>query len=165
MTASDREWTSLLTLDDPSLESAITDRIVTINHQAADQQAAAMAGILQAEAEMDGPQLKRLIIARFRAWLNMPPEEVQTFSAHLDQARTQASGASALRSTSADQSAARDLSPDDCMRLLEIAPSFARALPQEIHEMIASAARRDASDVREAAAATVERPFWKFWQR
>jgi len=165
VTSIDQEWTNLLTFDDASLEPVIRDRMVAINQQTEDQRVAALANILRSEAELAPPELRRLTGARFRAWLTMPAEEVQAFSSSLDQARGLTPGTAALRSTGADQTAAQDLSADDCLRLLELAPSFERALPTEMREVIETTARRERGEPQAAEQAAAGRPFWKFWQR
>lgn len=161
----DQQWTNLRTLDDASLVAEIRDRMVSLNQQSEDQQAASLAAVLQAEAEMDDADLHRLTAARFRAWLSMSADGVQAYSTSLDQARARTSAAAALRTTGADQAAARELSADECMRLLKLAPSFERALPVEVRDMVAAVARRERADAQVGERAAARRPFWKFWQR
>jgi hypothetical protein len=164
VTSLPEEWPNLVTLDDASLVAALRERMEAINRQPEDERPALVADVLRVEAELDDVDLTRITLARFQAWLTMSSDDVQSFSASLDRARDLTPGAAALRTTGADQTAARDLSADECRRLIALAPSFERALPQEIRGMLATVASQERADARESERAT-RRPFWKFWQR
>lgn len=165
MTTADQAWAGLQTLEDSELVTALRTRMLEINAQPADDRVAELAGVLLAEAEFSDAELRRFTTARYRAWLTMPASDVQTFIASLDDARDVAPVASAMRNTTVDQSAARDLTEAECLRLLDLAPSFERALPQEVRDTRETAARQDRDAARAAEREAAGRPFWKFWQR
>ena len=122
--------------------------------------------MVRAETALDDGARLEMTVSRFRAWLGMPADAVQSVSTSIDWARGLMDGASALRSTAADQMAARELSSTEARRLLELAPSFERALPQEMRAAIETLARQERGAARDAAAATrAARPFWQFWRR
>ncbi len=76
-------------------------------------------------------------------------------------------GQQAMRSTTADQTAAATLTADEIATLSELAPSFRDALPAEMREAMETVARREreAEQGEPPSRAKGKPPFWKFWER
>ena len=77
-----------------------------------------------------------------------------------------------MRSIMAGQTAAAALTADEITTLVDLAPSFRDALPNEMREAMEAVARRErdeaaATDTATDTATTTKRdgPFWKFWAR
>lgn len=161
----DRSWTDLAQLGDAEIVAAMRDRMSQLAAMpSADARDEAIRTLVQAEADLDDATLRRMTLSRFRAWLTMPASSVETISAGIIQARGDLSGPVAMRSTGAAQTAARDLSSDECVKLLELAPSFQHALPREMQEMVESTAHREA-EATAAAKPAAPKPWWQFWAR
>ncbi len=164
----DRTWTDLAQLGDAEIVAAMRDRMIQLAAEpSADVRDQAIRKLVQADADLDDATLQRMTLSRFRAWLTMPAASVETISAGIVQARGELPGSVAMRSTTAAQTAARDLSSDECVKLLELAPSFEQALPREMRDLLASTARREAeaTATAEPAEPVADKPWWRFWAR
>ena len=159
-------WSQLAALPPDERIAAMQTRMLELAAEPAEARTRAVEQIVRAETTLDEGTLREMTLSRFRAWLGMPADAVQSVSASMDAARGLMDAAPALRSTAADQTAAGDLSPTEAASLLELAPSFERALPQEMRAAIDALARRERGAARDAAAATrTARPSWQFWRR
>ena len=170
-------WIQLAALPPDEQIAAMQTRMLELAAEPAEAHARAAEQMVRAEATLDDGARLEMTVSRFRAWLGMPADAIQSISASIDAARGLLDAAPALRSTGADQTAARELSSTEAARLLELAPSFERALPQEMRAAIDALARRERGADRDAAAATrtardaaaatrtAPRPFWQFWRR
>ncbi|MEE9277644.1 MAG: hypothetical protein V3V06_04485, partial [Dehalococcoidia bacterium] len=111
----DRTWTDLAQLGDAEIVAAMRDRMIQLAAEpSADVRDQAIRKLVQADADLDDATLQRMTLSRFRAWLTMPAASVETISAGIVQARGELPGSVAMRSTTAAQTAARDLSSDEC---------------------------------------------------
>ncbi len=164
----DHAWTGLAQLGDAEIVQAMRDRMSQLAAEpSAEVREQAIRNLVNAEAELDTATLQRMTLSRFRAWLTMPAATVETISAGIDEARGTLAGSVAMRSTAAAQTAARDLSSDECVKLLKLAPSFEHAVPREIRELLVGTAQRgaEASAATESAEPAAGKPWWRFWAR
>ncbi len=156
-------WSQLAALPSDERIAAMRTRMLELAAEPAEARARAAEQMVREETTLDDGARLEMTVSRFRAWLGMPADAVQSVSTSIDWARGLMDGASALRSTGADQTAARELSSTEAASLLELAPSFERALPQEMRAAIDALARQE-HEVAQAAERAA-RPFWQFWRR
>ena len=164
------EWIGFADVADDERVSGIRARLEAIAGQPEDSRVAAIRSLLDAELALDDHALNILTQGRYRAWIGMEADTVAAISECIAEARGHMTGPQAMRSIMAGQTAAAALTAGEIATLVELAPSFRDALPNEMREAMEAVARHERDEVAAADAATDQTtkpdvPFWKFWAR
>ena len=127
---------------------------------------------LPAEAELADEALRRMTQARLRAFIGMEADQVQKLVGDLLTVRDTLPGPTALRLTTAMQTASRELELAELQQVLAVAPTVRRALSPEMRTTLDELERRAGGETESAIekpeTPAAARPWWnstkwKFW--